>query len=66
MLRREERIEYNHRKALLFKYKTLIFFYVCRSSECCITWAGKGLLAITTGELSVRLWNLGNLSLFLK
>ena len=29
-----------------------------RSADCSITWAGRGLLAITTGELSVRLWNL--------
>ena len=25
-----------------------------RSSDCSISWAGKGILAITTGELSVR------------
>ena len=31
-----------------------------RSSDCSISWAGKGILAITTGELSVRLWNLDN------
>ena len=29
-----------------------------RSADCSITWAGAGQLAITTGELSVRLWNL--------
>merc|ERR1719264_1361838 len=29
-----------------------------RSADCSITWAGRGLLAITTGELAVRLWNL--------
>ena len=30
-----------------------------RSTDCAITWAGRGLLGITTGELGVRLWNLG-------
>jgi hypothetical protein len=30
----------------------------CRSADCSITWAGPGQLAITTGELSVRIWNL--------
>ena len=29
-----------------------------RSADCSISWAGRGILAITTGELSVRLWNL--------
>ncbi|XP_023345784.1 intraflagellar transport protein 140 homolog [Eurytemora carolleeae] len=29
-----------------------------RSTDCAITWAGRGLLGITTGELGVRLWNL--------
>jgi intraflagellar transport protein 140 len=29
-----------------------------RSSDCSMTWAGRGLLAITTGELAVRMWNL--------
>ena len=29
-----------------------------RSADCSMTWAGRGLLATTTGELAVRLWNL--------
>ena len=31
---------------------------IYRSADCSITWAGPGQLAITTGELAVRIWNL--------
>ena len=42
----------------------LINLLFIRSTDCAITWAGRGLLGITTGELGVRLWNLGQRHLF--
>jgi len=51
---------------LLSKNGILINLLFIRSTDCAITWAGRGLLGITTGELGVRLWNLGQRHLFLR